>query len=326
MLNCKGIVKFASFERNMKKLLIAALLLFSANSDVLAQKGKSYSSGGSKTPSYSGKSYSPPVKSSPPPVIRSSPPPAQSVKPNSPQSIKPNSNSGWNNKLTDSGKSQESKSNYDVAKGRSSSIPATPAKPSPTPKSSYTNSAGVEKKIEHDSPAVTSIRKTTTINNYHNYDSRASVFYGNSYYHPQPYNDYFSPFIMGWILSDALNSHQRALWVYHHRDSGNSDYNISDERYAELLRKDATLQAELDKIKAQNISKDPSYVPPQLGEENTDLMYDKKFVDGAYNPTDDEPSVTWHGFLMFLKWTAIIIVFFVLILFLFWLFFIEEFN
>lgn len=80
---------------------------------------------------------------------------------------------------------------------------------------------------------------------------------------------------MGWLMSDALNSHSRAQWVYNHRDS------IDDARYNELLRHDAKLAAELEAIKAKNVTPDPNYVPQEFAD-NPDLMYSKDavLVDG----------------------------------------------
>ena len=55
------------------------------------------------------------------------------------------------------------------------------------------------------------------------------------------------------------------------------------ERYQYLISRDAQLQAEINQLRAQNIARNPSYVPPQMSD-NPDLMYNKEFVDAAYNP------------------------------------------
>lgn len=73
---------------------------------------------------------------------------------------------------------------------------------------------------------------------------------------------------MGWLMSDALNSSQRAQWVYNHRDQ------MDDSRYNELIKHDAKLQAELDVLKQQNAARDPNYVPDQF-KSDPDLMYAK---------------------------------------------------
>lgn len=102
---------------------------------------------------------------------------------------------------------------------------------------------------------------------YVTYDNRASSFYApySSYHSPYVYHDNFSPFLMGWLMSDALNSSSRAQWVYNHRDSN------------ELLKHDAKLAAELEAIKARNVAPDPNYVPKEFAD-NPDLMYAKDAV------------------------------------------------
>jgi hypothetical protein len=84
---------------------------------------------------------------------------------------------------------------------------------------------------------------------------------------------------MGWLLSDAINSHERALWVYNHQNE------MDQARYNEMLRRDARLQAEIDQLKAQNAARDPGYVPVAM-RDNPDLMYNKDFVDASYNPVE----------------------------------------
>jgi hypothetical protein len=154
-----------------------------------------------------------------------------------------------------------------------------------TPKSTYTSKGAdgktVQQTIRPDSPQVQTVRRTVTHERYVTYDNRASVFYGGYYGSPMYYHDPFSPFLMGWIMSDAINSHQRAMWMYHHQSD------MDQARYDEMLRKDAKLQAEIDQLKAQNIARDPSYVPPEMAD-NPDLMFNKDFVDASYNPVEVE--------------------------------------
>jgi hypothetical protein len=203
--------------------------------------------------------------------------------------------SNFNKSLSDSAKKQESKQAY-TAKTNPS------VNPKPTYKPAGSN---VEKPINPKSPPVQTVRRYVTHERYVTYDHRLSSFYGPYYGRPAYYSDYFSPFLMGWLLSDALNSHQRALWVYHHQDQ------MDQARYAELLRNDAQLQAEINQLRAQNIAQDPSYVPPQMAD-NPDLMYSKEFVDAAYNPVETQttsPTVAppvksqshaWSGFFFFM--------------------------
>ena len=149
-----------------------------------------------------------------------------------------------------------------------------------TPKSTYTSKGSdgkvTQQTIKPDSPQVQSVRRNVTHERYVTYDNRSNSFYGG-FGSPMYYHDPFSPFLMGWIMSDAINSSQRAQWMYHHQSD------MDQERYSEMLKKDAKLQAEIDQLKAQNVPRDPSYVPPQMSS-NPDLMYNKEFVDASYNP------------------------------------------
>jgi hypothetical protein len=152
-----------------------------------------------------------------------------------------------------------------------------------TPKSTYTSKGSdgkvVQQTIKPDSPSVQTVRKYVTHERYVTYDNRASTFYGGFYGSPVYYHDPFSPFLMGWLFSDAINTHQRALWMYNHQ----SDMDAA--RYKEMLAKDAKLQAEIDQLKAKNTPQDASYVPPEMAS-NPDLMYNKEFVNASYNPVE----------------------------------------
>ena len=192
------------------------------------------------------------------------------------KSRKPTNGSTLNKDLSNSAKQQESKDKYVAA-----------TKPAATPKSTYKTPGpnGVEKPVQANSPQVTTVRNYVTHERYVTYDNRCMGFYGGYYGHPYYYHDSFSPFLMGWLLSDALNSHQRALWMYNHQ------YDMDSSRYDEMLRRDARLQAEIDQLKAQNVTRNPAYVPPQMAD-NPDVMYNKEFVDAAYNPQEVQQPVT----------------------------------
>lgn len=199
-------------------------------------------------------------------------------------SKKPNSSS----ELSKSAAKQESRVRYEAAT---------------KPKETYKTPTGQTKNIKADDPQVKTVRKYVTHERYVTYDNRASVFYGPYYGHPMLYNDSFSPFLMGWLMSEAINSHQRALWMYHQRPVSQGG-TIDDVRYNELLKKDAKLQAELDALKAQNLARDPSYVPPQYAD-NPDLMYNKEFINASYNPQEVHtpgPSGGGVGFGTILLW------------------------
>ena len=259
--------------------------------------GKSYSSGGSSkpsggspsvTPSNSGKSYSSGGSSKPPVAVDNGGGGGNSRG----NSRKPSGDS-FNSGLSSAGRKQESQTRYEA---------------STAPKSTYTSKGSdgktVQQNIKPDSPQVQTVRRHVTHERYVTYDNRASTFYGGYYGSPMYYHDPFSPFLMGWIMSDAINSQQRALWMYHHQSD------MDSARYQAMLAKDAKLQAEIDALKAQNLARDPSYVPPQMAE-NPDLMFNKDFVDASYNPVaveDDAPSEGGSGGM----WVVIILLIVVL--------------
>lgn len=316
-------------------LAVGIIALSGEANDVYAQKssGKSFSSGGSSSrpssgssSSSSGKSFSSGSKPSTPSITPTAPKPSSSGKsfstgstPSTPKSTptpsassggksfgtgtsnssKPSSakpsSGGWNPGLSNAARKDESQKAYQTAK-------AAKTKPAEAPKSTYKTDKGEERPIKADSPNVTTVRRTITHERYVTYDNRASVFYGSYYSHPQPYNDFFSPFLMGMMFSAAWDTHSRALWVYHHYDPYDPYNSISEDRYRELLRRDARLQAEVELLKAQNIQRNTGYVPPQFTDD-PDLMYNKDFVGAAYNPQPDDDDghsgVFWFFVILF---------------------------
>jgi hypothetical protein len=276
--------------------------------------GKSYSSGSSKSsspsfkPSFSPKSSSGKSYSSSGSSKSSSPSPKPSFSPNggkkyssennsaqnsthepSQSSFKPKS-SNFNSELSKAAKQEESKIKYQ-------------AKTNPTPKpdfnpsknKSYRTHDGNEHVVKSNSPHAQSVRRYVTHERYITYDNRASGFYGGYYGRPIYYNDFFSPFLMGWLFSDAINSQQRALWMYHHQND------MDQARWNAMLARDAQLQSEIDALRSQNVVVDPDYVPSQMTD--PDLMYSKEFVDASY---DDASAPTFFGFLNFVFWIMMI--------------------
>ena len=136
----------------------------------------------------------------------------------------------------------------------------------------YSTPAGTVKSYApSDQPKVQVIRNVDE-SRYQNYDNRVRIFYDIS--HPTYYHDYWSPYLMGYLFSSAINASDRAAWVYHHRDS------IDDARYQDLLARDAGLAGQLRQLEMQNVQPDPAYVLPAMAND-PDLMYDKGFVDSA---------------------------------------------
>ena len=132
----------------------------------------------------------------------------------------------------------------------------------------YTTPAGTTKPYTPADQSKAERIRSVDENRYRNYDYRAQVYYGN--YPPTHYNDYWSPFLMGYLLSSSVHSTDRAAWVYNHRDS------IDDARYHDLVARDAGLAAQLRQMELQHVQRDPNYVLPTMVND-PDLMYDKGF-------------------------------------------------
>ncbi len=207
------------------------------------------------------------------------------------KSRKPQSSS-FGSAISDTAKREESRMKYEASKP----TPAATAKytPSPTPKPTYKSPTGQTQTIKRDAPQVQTVRNYVTHERYVTYDHRASNFYGSYYNRPYYYNDYYSPFLMSWMLSDAISSQQRALWMYHHQND------MDRQRYSEMLARDSRLQAEIDALKAQNIAQNPGYVPPQM-QDNPDVMFNKEFVNASINPVETSSAgfgtFVWYFFL-----------------------------
>jgi hypothetical protein len=93
----------------------------------------------------------------------------------------------------------------------------------------------------------------------------------------------------------------------YHNGPISSGGTIDDARYAEMLRRDAKLQAEIDALKRQNLARDPNYVPEQF-KDNPDVMYDKGFVDSAYNPEPVPREHSSSGVGAFFFWFFVVVI------------------
>lgn len=106
-----------------------------------------------------------------------------------------------------------------------------------------------------------------------------SIFHS---YRTQPvvvYHDSFSPFFWLWLLDRSQRD--RDLWVYNHRDE------MDQQRYQDLVRKDADLENRLHDLEQQGVPRDPSYTPPGVDQ---DLMYDDNRVQQAHAEEQSHPA------------------------------------
>ncbi len=86
------------------------------------------------------------------------------------------------------------------------------------------------------------------------------------------YHDPYSSFFWWWLLDQSLEN--RAWWAYHHH------YDMDPGRYQALMASDAQLQARVAQLEAQQVARDPSYVPTGL---DRDLMYSDQYVSRTYS-------------------------------------------
>jgi hypothetical protein len=147
----------------------------------------------------------------------------------------------------------------------------------------------VSKPLNPTAPQVTTVRNYVTHERYVTYEHRSSVFYGPYYAHPVYYNDWYSPFLMGYLLSSAVNSNDRAYWVYCHQ------HDMEEARYRELLAKDSELQARIRVLEAKNAARDPNFVLPSMAD-NPDLQYNHDFVKAAVNDQGPPPAQVPVGY------------------------------
>jgi hypothetical protein len=184
----------------------------------------------------------------------------------------PKQTSGWNPGLSSSGQKQQSKTAFG-----STLTPKT--KPAEAPKPTFKTGTGTNKPVKADSAPVQTVRRHVTHERYITYESRASVFYGPTIYaQPVYYNDFYSPFLMGYLFSSAVNSHERAMWLHSHRGP-----DLDEARYKEMLARDKELEARIRDLEKQGVKPDPDYVVSSM-KDNPEFQYSKEFVTSAYNP------------------------------------------
>ena len=118
-------------------------------------------------------------------------------------------------------------------------------------------------------------------NTYTTRDTRIYNTYSPYYGHPiVVYNDPFNTLFWYCLLDRSLD--ERAYWAYHHRSE------MDDARYKDLLSKDARLEARIKQLEREKLEIDPSYVPSGI---DHDLQYSDEYVDGIYNPHENNSEI-----------------------------------
>ncbi len=137
--------------------------------------------------------------------------------------------------------------------------PSYSASPQPLPASG--GGAYRQTRYVPDSFTISS-RPVRIYNVFNPYWSRQVAFYHD------PYNSLF----WWWLLDRSLDD--QAWWAYHHR------YDMDPARYDALLAHDQQLEARVAQLEAQQVPRDPNYVPPGL---DRDLMYSDRYVAQTYH-------------------------------------------
>jgi hypothetical protein len=102
--------------------------------------------------------------------------------------------------------------------------------------------------------------------------ARTRVIFAPYYLRPRVvYRDPYSSFFWWWLLDRSLED--RAWWAYHHR------YDMDPARYQALLAGNQQLEARVSQLEAQQVVRDPGYVPAGL---DRDLMYSDRYVGQSY--------------------------------------------
>ncbi len=165
------------------------------------------------------------------------------------------------------------------------------------PKTEYKTAGGTTKAIDPKSKQVESLRNDMSHEKYTTRTVRHETVYHNYYGRPPMiYNDPYGPLFMYILLDRSLDD--RAAWAYHHRQD------MDDARYAELLKRDAALEAKVRKLEADKVARDPSYSLPGV---DPDLQYDDDYVDAVYNP-QEEPGASIFGWWCILVPFAIVVI------------------
>ena len=167
------------------------------------------------------------------------------------------------------------------------------------------------------------VRRYVTHERYVTYDHRVSVFYGPSIYaHPVYYNDWYSPFLMGYLFSSAVHANERAMWLYCHRGP-----DMDEARYREMLARDRELEARIRELERQGVKRDPNYVVPAM-RDNPDVQYNKEFVTSVVNPQPVPPPPSSGGGNVgaFFFWFFVIVLSLLAVWLVIWLFFFKDWD
>ena len=150
------------------------------------------------------------------------------------------------------------------------------------PKEEYKTPTGKIVKIDTAAPSVKTIQSTPpekyeqrTTRVEHHYHNHYGDRYG--YYRSQPFIDVGGGYsALFWYAMMDWNAQRRAEWLYHHQ-------NVVNQQLFNEQMQNAQLKAEVERLKASNVSINPNYVDSEF-KDDPDLMYDDSYVAATYNP------------------------------------------
>lgn len=169
-------------------------------------------------------------------------------------------NSSYNSKAGRSARKQQSR--YKYAKSKS------PAK-------SFKTKSGKTVKINKNSKSVKKLRKDFDSKKYATINKRAKETFVNVNVNSVPstyygYSDPYSAIFFAHLMSMSLQ--QQAMWAYHHRSE------MDNARWQHMVSKNAQLEAEIAKLKSQDVAVDPNYTPKKV---DHDLQYSDSYVNAV---------------------------------------------
>jgi len=142
------------------------------------------------------------------------------------------------------------------------------------PAPAYTDPKGEARPIDPQDRTVQVLREQLDHERWLNREVRSRTFYSPYWSRPVVvYHDPYNSWFWWWLLDRSLED--RAHWAYHHRRD------MDEQRYRDLLARDAQLEARVRQLEAEGRPVDPSYVPPGV---ERDLIYTDDYVNAVYNP------------------------------------------
>jgi hypothetical protein len=153
------------------------------------------------------------------------------------------------------------------------------------PRPAYTDPKGESRPIDAQDKTVQVLREQLDQERWLNRQARTRTFYDRYWAQPTVvYHDAYNSWFWYWLLDRSLDD--RAYWAYNHRAD------MDQQRYRDLLTRDAQLEGRIRQLEAEARPVDPTYVPPGV---DRDLVYTDDYVNAVYNPQPVPRYYASHG-------------------------------